>query len=295
MYPIDRRILAAHVYSLHPSLRKTARILNVSHMTVSRWLAFCGAKKYNAASRRASSQSAVVADTIRVAIANDPLITSRKLVAIILDACCVRVSRELVRVAIMRLGMTRNKARFFGCPSDLPKKTSDFKETRDRLLAEGKEFWSLDETGFGRHGAPVYGYAPRGEQLRIKKKTPRVTNTLVMTISNANGVIIREERKGAFTTSSFVDFLNNLSIPKDAVILLDNIAFHKSKVAKDVALAKGWVFLFTPPYSPRFNPVEGIFSIVKRAWYSGCSIDDAFAAVTKEHTAAFFRRSLREI
>ena len=38
MYPIDRRKLAIHVYSLFSSLRKTARILQVSHSTVSRWL-----------------------------------------------------------------------------------------------------------------------------------------------------------------------------------------------------------------------------------------------------------------
>ena len=37
-YPLDRRNLALHIYSLFQSLRKTALILNVSHMTVSRSL-----------------------------------------------------------------------------------------------------------------------------------------------------------------------------------------------------------------------------------------------------------------
>jgi transcriptional regulator of aromatic amino acid metabolism len=38
MYPLDRRLLAQHVYSLVPSLRRTAVLLKVSHTTVARWL-----------------------------------------------------------------------------------------------------------------------------------------------------------------------------------------------------------------------------------------------------------------
>jgi len=36
MYPIDRRKLAQHIYSLFNSLRKTAIVLQVSHSTVHR-------------------------------------------------------------------------------------------------------------------------------------------------------------------------------------------------------------------------------------------------------------------
>ena len=38
MYPLDRRTLALHVYTLFFSLRKTANVLQVSHMTISRWI-----------------------------------------------------------------------------------------------------------------------------------------------------------------------------------------------------------------------------------------------------------------
>jgi len=38
MYPVDRRTLAVHIYSLLKSLRKTATMLQVSHSTISRWL-----------------------------------------------------------------------------------------------------------------------------------------------------------------------------------------------------------------------------------------------------------------
>ena len=46
MYSLDRRKLATHIYSLFPSLRKVARILNVSHTTVARWLKHPERKSY---------------------------------------------------------------------------------------------------------------------------------------------------------------------------------------------------------------------------------------------------------
>lgn len=37
MYPLDRRKVAIHIYSVVSSLRKTALLLNISHSTVARW------------------------------------------------------------------------------------------------------------------------------------------------------------------------------------------------------------------------------------------------------------------
>ena len=44
---------------------------------------------------------------------------------------------------------------------------------------------------------------------------------------------------------------------------MDNAAFHKSKVLATALEAKGLVAMFTPPYSPEYNPVEMAFSVFK--------------------------------
>ena len=90
----------------------------------------------------------------------------------------------------------------------------------------------------------------------------------------------------------FMGFLERLQLPHGAVILLDNVCFHHANVVKQLALSRQWTLLYTPPYSPWFNPIEGVFSVVKRAYYKGCSIDEAFAAVTQVHLAAFVDKSL---
>jgi transposase len=48
-----------------------------------------------------------------------------------------------------------------------------------------------------------------------------------------------------------------------------------------------------PPYSPVFNPIEGVFSIVKRHYHRHRRIEPAFASVTSDQVAGFFRGSFK--
>ena len=86
-----------------------------------------------------------------------------------------------------------------------------------------------------------------------------------------------------------MNFLNEMTIPEGTVILLDNVFFHHSKVVKALAQQKKWFLLYTPPYSPWYNPIEGVFSIAKRAYYQGKNIEEAFECVTRSH---FMKKSL---
>lgn len=47
------------------------------------------------------------------------------------------------------------------------------------------------------------------------------------------------------------------------VVILDNLAVHKSQKAAEVLKARGAWFLFLPPYSPDLNPIEMAFSKLK--------------------------------
>ena len=51
------------------------------------------------------------------------------------------------------------------------------------------------------------------------------------------------------------------NLQPDTVVLIDNVAFHHSKIVKQYARDRNIHLLYVPPYSPWFNPVEGVFSI----------------------------------
>jgi len=67
--------------------------------------------------------------------------------------------------------------------------------------------------------------------------------------------MFRELRKEAYRVGPFVSFLTRLDVPRDAVILLDNLSVHKHRDVLRVAAEKGWHLLYVPPYSPWFNPI----------------------------------------
>jgi transposase len=73
------------------------------------------------------------------------------------------------------------------------------------------------------------------------------------------------------------------------------VAFHHSRIVKEVAKRKGFVLMFVPHYSPWFNPIEGIFSRVKREFYKHGDIKKSFDAVNNYHCHSFFKKALETI
>lgn len=288
MYPLDRRKLAAHVYGLLHSLRKTAVILQVGHSTVARWLKSPSKKLYP----QRPSKAQQLAPALRAMVLADPFMSLCSLQKRVLSTFGFSVSKELLRVALKRGGLSKKKAKFFSRPAGLEQTTQAFLVARDKYIAEGRLFVSLDETSFGRHGCEVRGYAPVGQLLTIRKARPRVTTVSCLAAVTRETVLAREQVVGAFNTARFLDFMQRLQLPAGTVFLLDNVRFHHANAVKDLARQRQWTLLYTPPYSPWYNPIEGVFSVVKRAYYKGCSIDECFATVTRSHLAAFMDKSI---
>ena len=150
----------------------------------------------------------------------------------------------------------------FSCPPSLDTLTKEFLEKRNSL--KHRQFFSLDETSFGRNGFQSRGYALKGTKLFVKKKLPRMTSISVCACASS---------------SKWIGYL-------------DNIKFHHSKEVINYLKSIDVVPLFTPPYSPWFNPIEGCFSIVKRSFSDHQDVDLAFHYLKPHHFEAFFKKSL---
>lgn len=276
------------MYSLLHSLRKTGNLLNVSHTTVARWIQHPERKPYS----RKAPKCEVLIQCIKTFVEATPLVSLRKLKHVIQTTLDICLSKELVRTILLKAGYTRKKARHFGQPPNLEEKTKSFLEKRENLKAKGYTFLSLDETSFGRNNTKSFGYALKGKKLSIKKKQPRVTTTSVMAIYSQDGHVNKVSSTKPFNSQSYLDFLKGTNFPSRSVLLLDNVSFHHSIQALQFLKSSGVMPLFVPPYSPWFNPIEGVFSIIKRHYYDNECIEDAFNSVTKEHCLAFFQKSL---
>ncbi len=290
MYSADLRRAALHLYSVVHSIRKTSGLLKVGRSTIARWVKAGGVRKPYP---QRASKSDVLVGYIRGILAAHPFTTSQQLSSMILTNLGISVSKELVRVVIRKAGFTQKNAKFFGRPSGIEGKTVDFVQARDVLLAAGGYcFASIDETSFGHHGPAIRGWAPRGQALFATRTPARITTTSVLTVCLQDGRLMSSQRTGSFNTASFLEALKSFGLPSGTVLLLDNVRFHHARVVKEYAASHGLRLLYVPPYSPWFNPVEGVFSIAKRHYYKNASIEGAMQAVTPNHIQSFFRHSL---
>jgi transposase len=103
-----------------------------------------------------------------------------------------------------------------------------------------------------------------------------------MAVHPSVGVVSTSIQAQAFNTNSFCDFLSTKLIPvlpeETKVLLMDNVAFHKSHRVTNLLQSHGIEPLFIPPYSPRCNPIEEVFSMLKRCFrvsYMSHSFRDA--------------------
>ena len=290
MYSLDVRKQALNIYSKVQSLRKTSLLLDIHFSSISRWVAQLERKPY---SPRKYSKEAIIVDSIRTILQTEPLTSGRVLTQKLKNAFNIQISRELVRVVIKKLGFTRKKARFISIPKNYEQKKDAFLQLRESLA--GKRFFSIDETGFGRNSFIDKGYALKGHKLYIAKRQPRMTSLSVCACASEQGWIGFSKKEGSFNHESFLQFLKSLEIPPSSVLLLDNVSFHHSKNVKEYLSSKNITPLFTPPYSPWFNPIEGCFSLVKKAFTFYEKIEDAFLSLKQSQFKAFFEKSLKAV
>ena len=65
---------------------------------------------------------------------------------------------------------------------------------------------------------------------------------------------------------------------------------HKAADLRKFAEARDWLTIYyLPPYAPDLNPVEGIWSLLRRGWLSNVAFS------TPEHLDQTIRRGLRHI
>ena len=132
---------------------------------------------------------------------------------------------------------------------------------------ENDEIMCLDETGFGTHNNAVYGYFPRG-RVPIKKKYAKREKISAIVAITAKGMVTCSIQSKAYNKDDFITFLKEKLIPNTPntvkYLFMDNVAFHHSNIAVKLLEANDIKPVYVPPYTPQCNPIEEVFSMVKR-------------------------------
>jgi transposase len=135
-----------------------------------------------------------------------------------------------------------------------------------RLRAQPSRFVFLDETFVNTKLVRLRGRSRRGERLRAAAPFGHWrTHTFIAGLRchelSAPWVINGPLNRAVFDT--YVETQLAPTLAKGDVVILDNLAVHKSAKAAQCLKAKGAWFLFLPPYSPDLNPIEQAFAKLK--------------------------------
>lgn len=124
----------------------------------------------------------------------------------------------------------------------------------------------LDECGVNTAMHRRYGRSPRG--TRCQGVVPRnwKSSTTILGALSVQGVQGVMSLEGATDRLAFEAFIEQVLLPTlvpGQIVILDNLSAHKSQKAQKMVEDLGCSWLFLPPYSPDFNPIEMLGSKFK--------------------------------
>lgn len=159
----------------------------------------------------------------------------------------------------------------------------------------------LDESGAQTNMTRTHGRAPRGE--RVIQKVPNghwLTTTMIAAI-RTSGPFAQAIVRGATDSEVFLAYVKDALVPQlkaGDVVILDNLQPHKAAGVKEMIEQAGAKLLYLPPYSPDLNPIENMWSKVKRKLRSTAArtfesltqaVWSALDQVTQSDCLGFFR------
>ena len=282
---------AIHYLHFDRSLRRVANIYGVSKSSVCRWANTI--ESSTAKHTRRTKQTAVerVTPIIAEKLTENPFMTIDALMNALRESG-ERIGKTTIHNAIHCANFTRKRTR----PRFAPK-TASPEDARSYLreVCCTPEVISVDETSIYVDDSPRYGYTLKGKRCIHRRKCPSRTGrvTLLLAVSPVRGVIHHAVVKGSMTSDRFASFIMDLNAP-DCIVLLDNACFHKTATVREAAHVSSLRLVFTPPYSPEFNPIEGYFSVLKQALRTRRleDIKAALQTITARKVAAFFQHSI---
>ena len=124
----------------------------------------------------------------------------------------------------------------------------------------------IDETWTKTNMAPLRGWAPRGERLIDKVPHGRWRTLTFLAALRHDRIDAPCVIDGPINGRSFLAYVEQFLVPTLSpgdIVIMDNLASHKSKAVRRAIVSSGAHRLFLPPYSPDLNPIEQVFSKLK--------------------------------
>ena len=134
-------------------------------------------------------------------------------------------------------------------------------------LERGFRIIQLDECCVTKSTIPKATWSAKNDNHQLDFKQLRnEVKAILCAVSRENGLDFLDIYRHSITKIKFKLFLEGLrrKYPFDDILLImDNLNLHKSNEVKDRMDELGFLYTYTPAYSPAFNGIEEVFSQAK--------------------------------
>ena len=148
----------------------------------------------------------------------------------------------------------------------------------------------VDEMGVHTSLAPLYGYSPKGERVRLMVPRNRGENTTLLASITLGGMGETMAVEGSTNREVFEAYVEHALAPAlqaGQVVIMDNLSAHKPARVRELIEGRGCELIYLPAYSPDFNPIEEAFSKIKGMLrQAGARTKDALVDVLGEALSA---------
>lgn len=241
-------------------------IFNISNGTLYNWInknktnELKEKKKYN----KISKYTPEIKCYIRSYVLRNKIFDYKKLIKLINKKYNVTAGKTKIYEILKEMDLTRkriNKRFFYGDQNKHKIKLKNFKTQIKSIKMT--DIISIDETSIDTRIIPIYGWSTKGKKIELKVNALKKRYTVICGISNTK-LVYHKIINGSANATDFKDFLININkMVNNKYFLLDNARIHHSKLVKNYINTTTNKLLYNVPYSPEFNPIEHIFSILK--------------------------------
>ena len=148
---------------------------------------------------------------------------------------------------------------------DVARKRAFWKRVQGRL--DPKHLVFIDETWAKTNMTRTHGWCQRGQPLNAKAPFGRwhtMTFIAALRHDRIDAPFVLDGPINGEWFTAYVEHLLVATLEPGDIVIMDNLGSHKGKAVREAIHAAGAKLFFLPPYSPDLNPIEQVFSKLKR-------------------------------
>lgn len=263
MYSTDLKNKSVNLYKRFRSYRYVGNLLNIGKSTIHRWVNNISHKI-----SKISINNLVI--FIKKLIDSDKFITIKQ----IKNKASFKFKKKYSLSFIYTIIKNKLKYSYKKVNNKFYNKSVDELRSKQKLFIKNiknintNKIICIDETYVFTNFSRDYGWSKKGCPIKNFKKSNPVKYSIIMAISSKKIISWSIYNKNV-NKDIFKEFISDLCNQfSNYYFLMDNVSFHKSNEIKNIATNSNNKLLFIPPYSPEFNPIEEVFSQIKRNIHS---------------------------